>query len=76
MPNAPLESPEAAPAIVEASGPGMVFSAKPRHIKAVAINTKMLKAICMGAGAKCAKAQTPNGVAIRQPTISGPSDFQ
>lgn len=76
MPNAPLDKPEAAPANVEAKGPGMVFRAKPRHIKYVAPRTKILKAICMGAGATCASAHTPIGVAIKQPIVSGPKDFQ
>ena len=76
MPKAPLARPDAAPAAVDAIGPGMVLSAKPRHIRIVATKTKILKAICMGAGEICASSHTPMGVAIKQPKVSGPSDFQ
>ena len=50
MPKAPFAKPEAAPAAVDASVPGMDFNAKPRHINKVATSTNILRANCMGAG--------------------------
>ena len=76
MPKAPLARPEAAPAAVEAKVPGMDFSTNPHHRSPVAANTKIARASCMGAGAIWARNHTPTGVAIRHPTVRGPSERQ
>ena len=76
IPKAPLANPEAAPANVEETGPGIDFKANPFHSRAVATSTKIASASCMGAGEILAKNQTPIGVAIMQPSVNGPSDFQ
>ena len=76
MPKAPLARPDAAPAAVEAIGPGIVFNAKFIANNNTAMRTKMLKANCIGGAGMLARAQTPIGVAIKHPSESGNNDRQ